>query len=303
VPNQSYQEGAFIGEDFSDMPAYLKARIIGISTVIGDKDADFEAGRSFYVALQNKFAAGTDNVVATVQWGGLFLCCNSASANFYYVTITGAQLTSITWYNLENCNIQASYVINVAGSGPLTIQGGQFPTITERVVYNILGSNRVITLLTGIAGSILAPNNIYKQTNGVTKGLVIVGDVVAVVQSNLPNCDKFDPVVISALTRARIQGTGHARGTGVGEYVAVYSLGSFSVGDQITVGGAETTTVIQGVEDVNGGLYLQVNPAIQGNYPPGTTVETTVSDPLNAVRTPITPVNDNPLPTALLILT
>jgi len=276
------------------MPAYLKARIIGISTVIGDKDADFEAGRTFYANLQTKFSTGTDNVVATVKWGGLFLKCNDVAATFYYVTITGAQLSSITWYNLENCNFQASYVINVGGAGPLTIAGGRFPTITERVVYNILGSGRVINLLTEVAGSILAPNNIYHQTNGVTKGLVIVGDVTAVIQSNLPNCDKFDPVVISAITRARIQGTGPNRAAeGQGTYVPVYSLGSYSVGDQLTIG-SETVTIIGGVVDGAGNFYFKVDPAIQGNYGAGTTISTTVDDPSSVVRTAITPSGGNP---------
>jgi len=290
VPNLSYEEGAFVGHSYSDWPPYLKMRVIGTSIIIGDKDAEFEAARTYYTALQATFAAGTPNVVVTPKWGGLFLTCNSNSANMYYVNINGADMSASTWWNLDNCNIQASWVLNIVGTGGVTMQGQIFPGIVERVVFNVLGSGRVITLLTGIGGNLLAPNNIYSQSNGVTKGLVIVGDVTNMVQSNLPRCTKFDPVVISAHTRQRIQGGGKKKqGT---TDIPVYSFGSFTLGDSVTVG-TETTTIVNGVYDENGYLVLVVSPALVNSYPPNTVITTTVADPLNAIR-PQIPVPENP---------
>jgi len=285
VPTLSYEEGAFVGDSFSDWPPYLKLRVIGSSTVIGDKDAEFEAARTFYLNLQNRFSSGTDNVVVTNQYGGLFFKCDDSAATFYYASVQGSDLSAATWYNLDNCNIQASYVINVRGSGDVTLQGGRFPTIIERVVYNIIGSGRTINIQTEVGGNILAPNNIYTQINGVTKGLVIVGDVTAVVQNNLPNCAKFDPVVISARTRARIEGHSPSRDTTTdGDLIPVYTFGSFALGDEITIGGSETVTFTKGVVDTDGNLYLQVDPVITGSYGADTVISASIQDPGNAVR-------------------
>jgi len=277
TPNQSYDEGAFLGEVIIHFPAYLVPRIIGISTIVGDKDSDFDAARVFYSNLQTRFASFGDNVQVTTQYGGLFLKCQSMEDSIYFASIDGDDLSTSTWWSLDNCNIQSSFVLNIRGNNDVTIGGGRFPAIIERVIFNVLGSGRVINLLTEIAGNLLAPNNIYHQTNGVSKGLVIVGDVTAVVQSNLPNCLKFDDVVISARTRARIEG---------GELVPVFNFGSFNIDDQVDVGG-EKGTITDGVYDEDGNLFLVVDPALTGTHDEGTTVSTIVSDPGNTPRTQI----------------
>jgi len=283
-PTMSYDEGAFVGDSYSDWPPYLKIRVIGTSTIIGDKDSDFEAARTFYANLQTRFGGGAINCQVNPKFGGLFFTCDDITSNFYYCSVSDTDLSAATWYNLDNCNIQASYVITVTGTGDVTLQGGRFPTIVERVVYNILGTGRTIEIQTEVGGNILSPNNIFHQTNGVTKGLVIVGDVTAVVQNNLPICNKFDPVIISAHTRDRINGNPQTRDTSASDLIPVYTFGSFALGDDITVGGAETTTVMNGVYDSNNNLFLQVDPPLTGTYGADTVITASVADPGNAVR-------------------
>ncbi len=64
---------------------------------------------------------------------------------------------------------------------------------------------RTFSTVSGLNGNILAPNNIVRQTNGVTKGLIIAGDMPVALHSRNPNCIKFDPVTITGRTAGTIQ--------------------------------------------------------------------------------------------------
>jgi len=242
---------------------------------------EFDKAKTYYTRLQNMFSAATPNAAATLQWGGLFVHCADPAANFYYVDIQGADLSQSTWWNLENCNFQAVYVLNIRGSGAVSVQGGDFPTITERVIYNVVGTGRTFTTSSGLNGNILAPNNIVKQNNGVTKGLVIAGDMPTALHSQNPNCINFDPIRITGRVAGSIIFKNNNK-RDASSLIPVYSVGLFSIGDQITLG-SETVT-ITGAESLYGFTYLEVQPAVTGNYATNTEFTTIVDDPLNANR-------------------
>jgi len=225
------------------------------------------------------FSQGTPNAVAVSKWGGLSVTCNSNTDTFYYLTIDASLFGSSTWWNLENCNFQAYYVINIVGTGPVTIQGADFPTITERVIYNFVGSGRTFTTSTGLNGNILAPANTVSQNNGVTRGLIIAGNIPSAIHAQSPNCQKFAPVTITGKTAAA--GGNKRSVTGL----PVYSFGSFAIGDSITIGG-QTVTIIGATEE-NGVNYFIVDPPISGSFSKDESFSTTIADPSNIVRNPI----------------
>jgi len=168
-------------------------------------------------------------------------------------------------------------------------QGDRFPTVIERVVYNIEGSGRWINVTTGIGGNILAPNNILYQTNGVTRGLVVVGDVKATVQNNKPNCKNFDPIVIIGKLNDDIvnpivqskRDVYETQADGVFSYLPVATFGSFSIDDVITING-QTTTVVGGAKQGDQ-VYIVVSPQVSAAGA-GASFSTTVANPSSLDR-------------------
>jgi len=159
----------------------------------------FAAGQAYYTSVQSQLSNLPFNAAASMQYGdGLAITCQSPSDLLYHVSITAAMLGQTNWYSLQNCRFDARWVIDVIGTDDVTIKGGQFPGIVERVIYNILGSGRTITANNGVNGHIFAPNNIFYQEIGVTYGLVIAGDIPLAKQNNKPNCKNFRDVTITS---------------------------------------------------------------------------------------------------------
>jgi choice-of-anchor A domain-containing protein len=190
---------AFVAGNYS-VPAYLASKVNG---TCGDNvsclETLFDDAHSCYVDLQNELSGHVDNVDVSVTFSQLKFSCNS-SENRYYATITTDQMNAATWYGISSsCNINAQFVININGTGDVDFHGDGFPANPDNVVYNILGSGRVIDVHTAVNGAILAPNNSLNQTSGVIRGKVIVGDVVFALQINKPVCDgSSSPVTFSA---------------------------------------------------------------------------------------------------------
>ena len=281
VPNASPQEEAFVGQSF-DTKDYLLMRWGSRSTVIGDKDADFESGRRYFEYLQYVFAGKPVNSQVELKWGdGLFITCDNYADEFIYVQVDDVMFSSTRWYSLENCNIASNFVITITGTGNVLFQGGRFPGVIERLIYNVVGAGRTLNITTGIAGNILAPDNNFEQPNGVTQGLVVVGDVRSVVQANKPNCRTFDPVIILSYTDGEITPSKKRQSE---SRIPVPSFGGFIVGDEITIG-SETVTVVRAIIE-NDQSFLIVEPALTGTYGTNTKISTTVVD-LTIERPPI----------------
>jgi choice-of-anchor A domain-containing protein len=253
-------EGIYVGGTFTG-PQYLQQRVTGGP---GRLDSYFNAARQCYSQFSNTFAATPDNVLQSVQYGGLFLHCNSKTSAAYSVTVPDTVFNSITYYTLDNCNFQASWVINIGGSGTVNFFGGSFPAVAGGLVYNVLGSNRVINVTgTGVTGHILAPWNFLNQTASVIVGKVVVGNVINLVQVNKPACISSNPAVTitSPLTQGAAAGSN-----------SVKVLGNvFIAGDQLNVG----STVVATSAD---GKTLTLSPALSGGLSQGAFVTTVVAD-------------------------
>jgi len=262
----------------------LASRMIGnISTLGHSLDNDFENARSYYTALSQNFALETDNVAASVQWGGLFLDCTGATETdvhsglpSYIVTVDADMVSSTTWWSMNNC-ADGVWIINIGGTDDVSFSGGDFPGVSERVVFNVLGSGRTINVASGVAGNILGPNQYFSQTGGVTHGLVIVGDVISALSTTEPDCHDFQSYdIVTVNTDAANSGDSN---------IAVSGNSQFALGDSLDInGGVESVTITQ-LTIVDGQPFLTVDPAITGNYASGTFMGTTVNKPSSHNRT------------------
>jgi len=278
----STKEDIFVGDTFI-APLYLQERRTGFSTYIGDRDAECSDAQTYFTNLQNNFASQTPNVHFDILGGtgdGLLLHCHDSTAKWYYVNIPAETMSVLNWYQLDSCNLAAYWIVNIVGTGNVLFKGDRWPSVVERLVYNVIGSGRTINVETGLFGNLLAPNNILVQKTGVTQGLVVVGNVQYLLQANKPNCIEFDTIIV----------TGWAAGTTVrGEYpskkrgtanqvsiIPVFAYGSFTVGDQVNVNGEENCTII-GVTQYGGSNAIVCQPPLTKDYPPNTKFTTKVA--------------------------
>jgi choice-of-anchor A domain-containing protein len=277
-PNNSPEEDIFVGEVWTG-PAYLSLRVRDQSAVIGDKDAYFDAGCSYFTSLSNYFAAQTPNTAWTPYYGsGIHIKCTSSVETLYYVQIDAASLSASNWWSLEQCNMAAFFVITVTGTGDVTFKGGAFPSVTEKVIFNVPGTGRTVDVETGLQGNLLAPGCSFKQTNGVTLGLVIVYTVLSFVQANKPNCLLWNPIQITGKVAGPIQSvpypTPTKRYATTVSVIPVFDFGTWSVGDKVQIGN-ETCTIVGGTMSGDSPSLLCI-PALTGSYDQGTDITGTV---------------------------
>jgi len=187
-PFPGAQENIFVGDTFTG-PAYLDILVTGsCNGAPGCLDSQFAAVQQCYSTYQSNFAAQSDNVQQLIQWSELSLTCNDINADAYYVTLDPTKFNQYTYTAIFNCNSEASWVINIGGTGPVTLSGGSFPATPGSTVYNILGSGRTINVETQVDGSILAPFNTVNQPQGVIIGKLIARDVTVALQVNKDQC-------------------------------------------------------------------------------------------------------------------
>jgi len=201
IPYAGEREDAFVGRTVSANTAeYLKSRVSGACAEgsEGCLETEFNDAKSCYEGYQSTLASLNDNVGKHIEWSALVLTCSDSMADQYVVSITDEEFSQFTYYTVSGCNFQASWVINVRGTGRVNLSGGEFPAVPGGVVWNVVGSGRVISV-TGIEihGHILAPNNILLQEGGVILGKVVVGDVQFALQINKIYCPQPGEVVLN----------------------------------------------------------------------------------------------------------
>jgi len=174
----------YVGGTFSG-PSDLADRRTGGP---GSLTSTFNAARSCYQSFSSNLGSHSDNVVSDYYWSGAWFTCNSASDSVYYVSMTGAQSTSFSYFGqMENCNPDAQWVINVRGNDDVSITGASFPANCEGVTYNVIGSRTVHVHDTSVCGHILATESTLDQPTGVIVGKVVAGTVTASRQINKQN--------------------------------------------------------------------------------------------------------------------
>jgi choice-of-anchor A domain-containing protein len=152
-------------------------------------DGYFNAAQSCYGGYQTALANNADNVAHVAQYSTLTVTCNSNTDVKYYISLTAAELNSVTSTTMNNCNHDAQWVVNVVGSDDVTFSGGSFFDGATQVVFNVQGSGRTINV--GgyqMDGSLLAPYNTLSQSGGVIVGKVVVAEVTQMVQMNKYVC-------------------------------------------------------------------------------------------------------------------
>jgi choice-of-anchor A domain-containing protein/fibro-slime domain-containing protein len=188
-PYNGEEEGMYVGGTFSGSADLTLRRTGGPCPVAGCLDSQFDSAQIYFSNVQNDFSAISDNVQSAIQYGSLTITCSDNTAESISLTVDGASFSTITSYTLNNCNRYAQIVINIGGTSDVLFAGDQIDHDAEKVVYNVLGSGRTISIQTAVSGSILAPYNLYSQVDsGVVIGNVIVASVEQALQINRLHC-------------------------------------------------------------------------------------------------------------------
>jgi len=261
-------EYGYVGTTFTG-PSYLAQRMVANQTTAGDLDDDFDNAQAYYVALSQNFALEDTNVDVSSQWSGIFFNCTEESDR-YVANVDASLLNAATWYSVEpSCQYGATWIINVVGTDDVTFQGGDFPGIIEKVIYNIVGTGRTITSTSGVVGNVLSPSNTFSQTGGVTRGIVIASDIPNYLSGTNPDCESFLPFEIIV----QVNGQADAGSS----QIPVASFSQLINGDTIDTG-TGSTQVVGRLQDGDQS-YLQVNPPTNDNLGSGSFISTTVANP------------------------
>jgi choice-of-anchor A domain-containing protein len=225
IPYPGDQEFLFAGGDI-DSTNYLELLHTGTCQTAGCLDGYFNAAQQCYFEFQTELAAHTDNVEKVFKWTGLFLTCDSMTAPYYYVTINAEEFATFTYTSLDNCNVQANWIINVPGTGDFTLSGGSFPGVPGGVTYNIQGTGRTVHITSvSVDGHILAPGNTIDQTGGVIRGKVVAGNIMNALQINRENTCPEQGVIENPTT---------VRMASNSQSINVETIGNARAGDVVT---------------------------------------------------------------------
>jgi choice-of-anchor A domain-containing protein/fibro-slime domain-containing protein len=148
----------------------------------------FDAAQQCYVGFSAAWSAQADNVDHNVQWSGLYVTCADSNANTYYLTLNPSEFSQFTWVSLSNCNNNARWTINIAGTDDVTFSGGSFPLSASAVVYNVPGTRQINLNGYQLNGNLVAPFATVNQQGGYIQGKLIAGTVSASDQINKALC-------------------------------------------------------------------------------------------------------------------
>jgi len=270
IPFPGNREDIFVGRDFTGAND-LAARATGscgegTDYVEGCLDRYFDSAKQCYQGYQAALGSQPDNVNQNVEWSGLFLTCQDPDASVYFVTLTPETMAQYTYTSVDNCNFQAYWIINIAGSGPVTINGDSFPAICGGVVYNVQGSGRTITVTeTSVCGHILAPENTIYQPGGVIVGKVVAGDISFSLQinkhNNCPNPGTVDLPTASSEPAPEGQ-----------NFIVVVHPGNIHSNDVVSVG--SDSKLVVSIE----GNIMTLNSPLGADVPAGSLIVATVSN-------------------------
>jgi len=263
-------------------PDYLQAQL---DTSVQISQLDFQNAQQYYVAMSQKLALLPTNAKASIVYtDGLSIVCDNLNDTLYHFTVDAATFNAMNWFTTTNCRFAAAWIMDIVGSGDITIKGSAFPGIVERMVYNSPQS-RTITGSTGVTGNILAPTSSYGQTFGVTYGKVIVGNVTVANQNNKPNCINFASVTITNVNLKEIKSGD--------EFVYVANLDNYIVGDMICAKGGDCRQIKSGYVSSDGEKAVVVTSPFATDSPAGTQLTTVVTNPEAPARDEAMPTVDS----------
>jgi hypothetical protein len=248
----------------------------------GNLDAHFDSAQNYYGVLSNQLSVEPANANAAIQWGGLFFTCNDNSGR-YVANVNSVLFASATWYSVApNCASGATWVINVIGNGDLVFQGGDFPGVGERVLYNVIGNGRTIRVKTRVNGNILATGSTLVQEGGVTAGLVVVGSISNMLSAALPKCDDLKPYAIVLPLQAAAES-----GATV---MSVAGFSQFVSQDQFTIGSSSIVYTLQTRSQSADGTSFTItfSPPLSDSAENGVFIKTSVDPNLPRVQDNIT---------------
>jgi len=180
----------YVGGTFN-APGYLQSYVEN-APCHGCTDAAFNAVKSCYDNVVDTYSHTPTNGYAQIipfTGGSLEITCNDANDLMYYIDIPDSVLSQASQYQLVNCNMDASYVLVISGTGDVNFHGSPFPPVPNGATYVIDCSevDRGVTLSVGVNGGIIAPDCSHLQeTGGAVWGKVVASDITYMIQFNRP---------------------------------------------------------------------------------------------------------------------
>jgi len=199
TPYVAPEEYMFVGGTFTGSSSLAGLVTGSCGGNAGCLNTYFDAAQNCYGSFQNALANNADNVAHVAQWSTLTVTCSDSSATKYYITLTAAELNSVTSTAFVQCNHDAQWVVNIPGNDDVTFSGGSFFDGATQVVFNVQGSGRTINVgAYQFDGSLVAPFNTLSQTGGVIVGKVVVAQVTSMIQMNKYVCydGSYQPAAI-----------------------------------------------------------------------------------------------------------
>lgn len=185
-PYPGTEEGMYVGGTVS-APSFLSDRRTGGPCSGNCLKPSFSAAYQYFLNVSSLYSKGTPNAEASLTNDGLFVTTSDARADRYYIQLDTDTFNNATYWSATGVNIAAQFIITLTGNSDVYFTGGDFPGITERIVYNIPGK-RTVYVKDNAAGNLLAPQATLVQYGGDEKGFVIVADVLKFVEAQKPVC-------------------------------------------------------------------------------------------------------------------
>jgi len=171
-PFPGAQEDIFAGSHFYG-DSYLESRSTSCNGDTLCLNPSFAAAKRCYAQFRDQLEALQDNVEVSLRYGGILMKCLNNEDDMHVASVYPNQFAQSTYFTLENCNFQAKWVINIRGFEDVVSTGDNFPANPGAVVFNFVGTGRLLTIQNSWWGAILAPFNSVKNLGGVVVGKII----------------------------------------------------------------------------------------------------------------------------------
>lgn len=135
---------------------------------------DFGAAYTHLRALSDSLSVMPANGTFNFQWGGLYLS-GDCSSDLQVFNLDGGQVLSAHTFQVDCVPADAHVVINISGSAPglTNMSLSSLSQHRERVVFNFFEASSLTLSGIGVEGSILAPDAVIDNPQGVIYGQLV----------------------------------------------------------------------------------------------------------------------------------
>jgi len=128
---------------------------------------------NYYKGVLANWFQQTPNTEVRLEGQQLIISGQDPTADRYFIYVDAAVMSQVTYYGVDNVNLDAQFIFLVGGDGDVQLKGAPFKADQRNTVYAVNGT-RTLTVTTRLRGSILAPD-VTLNGGGTMDAWVIVG--------------------------------------------------------------------------------------------------------------------------------